>query len=95
MSDDFQVGDVVVCISDDYERASGPESWWPKRGQIYRVAGLDHCLNGLFLEFAEDPDFGDTELGWAATDFRKLPKADEQFTEQMRAIRPHTKRVPA
>jgi len=78
----FQVGDVVIKVTGRYA------------GLIGRVTGLDFWPGGkgvppcdvLHLEkpHPETPN----RHGWVAKNFRKLPKADEQFTEQMRALKP-------
>jgi hypothetical protein len=94
MGDDFQAGDVVVAVSHDIcplhaDRADdAPEMI----GRIYRIsatvpATLDGCIGGARLE-------GRPDLRCVGT-LRKLPKADDRFAEQMRALKPHRVREPA
>jgi len=93
MSEEFQVGDVVVCV--DADTPARPGYFSPdqiRNGDLYRlsdtfidewgdcikVAGIvAHTVNGGFL----------------AARFRKLPRADEEFTRQIRACKPQ--RTPA
>jgi len=95
MQIDYDVGDCVVCITDDYDRAEGDELWWAKKGGIYTVAAFDDCANGLFVELKEDPYKLDPEAGYRAEDFKKLQKASDEFTEQMRKLKPHKQNVDA
>ncbi len=93
MAEDFQVGDVVVCVNDSPCTATGepkpvPCPW--KRGEIGRVVSISACRYGLELAPQKH-----RLLYIAAYRFRKLPKADEQFTERMRKCKPHRNQVPA
>lgn len=90
MSDDFQVGDVVVCVDDKAQGYSGDNVL---RGRHYRIASFikRHGITGCTLE-GMNPD---PYLGYAIKRFRKLPRADESFTEQMRACRPTRVGEPA
>ncbi len=97
MSDDFQVGDVVVCV-----HASSPACSYstpPEKGRHYRVTGVIRArcaktkrpVQGVEVaELSATPFSAFHELF-----FRKLPKADETFTEQMRSLRPHKVEQPA
>lgn len=88
MSDDFQVGDVVVCIN------AKPDSFDPKAGLLkerahYRVAVVGPVKGVFCLGFRALPaDKPNTAWAWNANRFRKLPRADEQFTEMLRALKP-------
>lgn len=93
MGEDFKVGDVVVCVDDGRDmrgnlRAPVQRSKSLRRGHIYRIAWVGMTRARVFgVKLLDDPAaaFG----AWAADRFRKLPKADEQFTADMRACRPH------
>lgn len=98
MSDEFQVGDVVVCVDD------GPlvcphdplvihdGTLAAKLRSVGRIETIEAghpdicCLCDLI--------YTDAGIGVAAR-FRKLPKADDRFAEQMRAQKPHREHVPA
>lgn len=83
MGDDFKVDDVVVRVSDD--------SGLMPIGSIRRVQstywwdGDDEDPADMALIFTSDPP-GDS--GWFAAGFRKLPKADDSFIRQLRALTP-------
>lgn len=89
MSGPFQVGDVVVCIV----AADGREKWEPQKNAVYRVAGVNR--NGD-IDLEEDPfKFPPDEFAWEKDEFRHLPRATEEFTAQMRALRPLKVEEPA
>jgi hypothetical protein len=97
MSDDFQIGDVVVCV------AGGPivcphdplvvhdGSLAPKHRSVGRIVGIDPGFGGVCMCTVIHTDAGPG----VAIRFRKLPKADDRFAEQMRALKPHREQVPA
>lgn len=90
MKIDYDVGDVVVCVDDSGGLFDLPVV---RFGQIERVSQIVECEGGgLGVEL-----IGKTHPDWAygAERFRKLPKADDTFTEQMRALRPHKVEEPA
>ena len=94
MSDDFNVGDVVVC----FREPSGwiASDWEPKVGSFYSIAGIDVDTTGVaIIDLREDPSCFSDDGAWEAAAFRKLPRADEQFTEQMRACKPVRVSEPA
>ena len=83
----FQVGDVVVCI-DDSPCVVHPYAGYPfeaDRGSLYRVArvGLHPVEREFYLGLTEVPG-----VMLFAARFRKVTRADEQFIEQMRALKP-------
>lgn len=91
---DFAPGDVVVCVD------VGPSVFDPratkllKQGASYRVNTCGEWKGVACVAFRDFPS--DTPgHAWAfkADRFRRLCAADEQFTEQMRALRPA--KVPA
>lgn len=95
MADDFQVGDVVVCINDDICPVVGGQHSY-RKGAIYRVAIVRTVKDYLGRPATGLKAVGlENEAGRNIICFRKLPKADEQFTADMRACRPHRNRVPA
>jgi hypothetical protein len=97
MADDFQVGDVVVCVDD------GPiicphdpivihdGSLAAKRRSVGRIIAIQPGFGGVCMCNVVLTDGG---AGVEAR-FRKLPKADDRFAEQMRALKPHREKVPA
>lgn len=87
---DFAPGDVVVCVDVDTPNFDGLRPPNLGLGRNYRVTGVYAGNTGIGLTLrGVSPAFG--RLGFHAFRFRKLKAADEQFTEQMRALRP----VPA
>jgi len=88
MSEEFQVGDVVVCV------LSGPTI---EQGEIHRIEGfrvgselsmLGVSELGLFLKGKRSRT---VKGSYDARRFQKLPRADEEFTRQIRACKPqHT-----
>lgn len=93
---DFAPGDVVVCVDNSLGRYA------PERllvtGHIYRIRDSHIAPNGEPAVCVEGvvhpvPYRTGRERGWYPYRFRKLKAADEQFTEQMRALRPA--KVPA
>lgn len=90
MSGPFQVGDVV-------EKFKGPCSEIP-RGAILRIERIvaHHWswpdTSGDALHFGYP---WEAKEGWNSLNFRHLPKADEQFTAQMHALRPIKVEEPA
>lgn len=97
---DFQVGDVVCCIDDsedDRHTLQPPFPEFIKRGRLYRAVALTMTSPGVQgVRLQGDPNNVPFPHGsWARDRFRKLPKADEQFTQSIRACKPHHNRVPA
>lgn len=97
MKIDYDVGDVVVCVESTNLPASNPLPPM-RRGEIGRVAWIGESYDRV----AKRDDLGVALEGrndglWAyhARCFRKLPRADDTFTEQMRALRPHKVEEPA
>jgi len=97
MSGPFAPGDVVVCV-DARPRFNRPCEL--EENRFYRVEKicvgrngfLDAGMLGLLVEGARS--FAN-QGSFAADRFRHLPKADEAFTEAMRAIKPVRKTVQA
>lgn len=85
MSEDFKVGDVVVCI-DDSPCKVDPFPGFPfgiKRGSTHRVTDLDLVGYDIFLGL-----LGYDEDYFFAARFRKLPPADDAFILRMRSLKP-------
>lgn len=92
---DFQVGDVVVCV--DAGPAFGPLSGWIKVplavGRYYTVIHIasevdyegEYGVQVAGIGVEELPDFHPC---FQARRFRKIDAADEQFTQQMRSLKP-------
>lgn len=103
VGDDFQVGDVVVCVDDSPYRSRDVKGkpWPMAKGSTWRVsdvlvARLGPLAGQVLLRFHAEPPLSRAwKRGWYHARFRKLSKADEQFTEQMRQCKPHRNRVPA
>lgn len=93
MSGPFKVGDVVVCVEEDCCPVCAlypdEEPWMV--GKFFSVELVlpppDDC-NCQNVRLAGAGDFLTGQI-------RHLPKADEQFTAQMRAIKPVRKTVSA
>lgn len=100
MSDDFQPGDLVVCITvgpiDRPARMVSAGMHKLRLGHIYRVARVGFCpvTREVGLRLVGHPH-SSINSHVRAIRFRKLPPADEQFTADLKArIRRHD-RVPA
>lgn len=82
---DIQAGDVVVCVDDDW---TTPQPHSPKRGEVFRVSavywgGFTDCDDiGASLSLEGKPG------AWDADSFQKIDKATDEFTSQIKAIRP-------
>lgn len=90
---DIQAGDVVVCADDDW---FDPIPQDPRRGDVLRVecvewGEFDCGGEGVALGFVGKP----THITWAAFRFRKVKPATEDFTTQIKAIRPIKQREEA
>jgi len=97
MADDFQVGDVVVCVDD------GPivcphdplivhdGTLAAKRRSVGRIFEIEPGLDWVCACRVVHTEVG----AGVAIRFRRLPKADGRFAEQMRALKPHRVREPA
>lgn len=96
MKIDYDVGDIVVCVDD----SPSPE-WGPTRikiGRFYRVRRIGpNAPNSLVNKVGPSVWVEEVEphspagFGWFR--FRKLPKADDEFTEYMRSMKPHKQAV--
>jgi len=97
MSEDIEAGDLVVVVRTPRPLpgllAPFDPAWRLKLGSIHRVERVLRVADGIGLHIssADHRPFG----GWAIELFKKLPKADDTFTAQMRAVRPHKAGVPA
>ncbi len=101
---DFGPGDLVVCVDDGPGRA-GPALGVPsflRKGLIYRVSKmnapgvpLDGMRPASWHVVLLDTASAFPNLGYRAERFRKIDKADEQFTAQIRACKPVKQREPA
>lgn len=101
MKIDYDVGDVVICVDASDGDACPPlDTITPiKAGSAYRVTGMVKTAYGpATLIEGEKPHrcaCCDGQSGWRPDRFRKLPKADDEFTEYMRRMKPANKRVDA
>lgn len=89
MSSDIRSGDVVICVDDRANlggKISDRQSQYIKASRYYRVIGIGFTKRGpgFSLQDVKSPADG----FWYEARFRKIPPADEQFTQQMRACRP-------
>lgn len=90
----FAPGDVVVCVDAQpcEEGYAPPELTEGAHYTIFEV-GFDQFDNpGVFLDELESRGFAG---GYLAYRFRHIDKADDTFTEQMRALKPQRGKVPA
>ena len=96
MQIDYDVGDCVVCyrMPAAHPRVRNTRRGIMKIGKIYRVRaiGIGPASGLLFVKF-EGYEHG--PLGCRADCFKKLPKASNEFTEQMRKMKPHKQKVEA
>lgn len=94
MSGPFKVGDVVCCVDLSPIVQGFGVSSRIKLGSVYRVSatftdGFGACVR-LSCVTADT-----VNGGFLARRFRHLPKADDQFIQQMRAIKPVREGVSA
>lgn len=94
MSGDFEVGDVVVRVAVVGPAIKDPECEPPPIGSYHTVADVVPWGRKLGLRIPGWPSSHPTGC-WGTRGFRKLPKADESFTQQIRACKPQRNRVPA
>jgi hypothetical protein len=95
MADDFKAGEAVICI-DAAPDAKDPRADLLTEGRAYRVNTVGRTKDGeLRLAFLCFPSSGGRGWAFCTHRFRKLPKADDRFAEQMRALKPHREKVPA
>lgn len=88
MSGSFKVGDVVVCV-----REHSSDEWFhgPRQifqGKVYRVSRAGNW-RGIAVVALCGIEANTCANAFAAERFRHLPRADDQFTTQMRALKPH------
>jgi hypothetical protein len=84
MSDDWQPGDLALCVRDYRGPDSVPTEWSVRVGGVYTVEVYDP-FNGGYLELVEDPDkFSPDGAAWDADSFRKIrphqPDAEDAET---------------
>lgn len=87
MSEEFKVGDVVVCVNDagaDHIRV-GDIGRITKIGSP-RVCIFDYKIHAVLFFSNLQPNKG--TIGFAAGRFKHLPKADDTFINQMRSFKP-------
>lgn len=94
---DFQVGDVVVCVDDGPCGCGCGDLMNFSIGQMDRIDRIWVRSSGVYFD---SPHFGTPSpnhpaRGVAARRFRKLPKADDSFIQQILACKPHHNQVPA
>ena len=96
---DFKPGDVVVAVgvpADDpkWNDCRTVSEGQPRNGAIVSVEAVVFFSGECGLVVAGYPSRHPTRA-WHHSCFRHLPKADEQFTAQMRACRPLREGQPA
>jgi hypothetical protein len=98
MADDIRAGDIVICVP--VEQSDCPNihlhlatqvrqgrATVLSDGRVYRVATLvGGGRDGIGAELVGLPS--PSGFGFCLGRFRKLPTADAEFTEQMRALKP-------
>ncbi|MDI3491992.1 MAG: hypothetical protein PWP11_3269 [Thauera sp.] len=105
MADDWQPGDLALCIDDSdggIERA-GAVVRLLERGKVYRVEAVDidpaFAEVGLHLEGVPRPwsEKWQTEIGWLETRFRKIRPhtPDAEDAETIRLLQGAPIREPA
>ena len=88
MQIDYDVGDWIVKTVD---------SEYAPKGYIAMCSGFCDDGDGVGLRLfingqrIDDPSDG----GWDPKSWKKLPKASDEFTEQMRKLKPHKQKVDA
>lgn len=101
MADDWRPGDLALCVSDIFEEAEGPETWFPLPGHVYSVAGtVADCGDGFgpALLLKEEPaHVPNPGLGWPAKFFLKAtpPEADEFDREVISLMTSNPVKEPA
>lgn len=103
----FAPGDVVVCVDDSPCLCCGldiPHLVW---GQYYRIVRIGRGFNardritidgidcGLFTPFGDHLGYLPDDRLWNIERFRKIDPASDEFTQRMRALRPHKVGEPA
>lgn len=92
MQIDYDVGDVIVKHID---------SVFMPAGTIAKCSGLVDYEDGegirLFLDGESNrlDDWKGDFFGWCPDHWKKLPRASDEFTEQMRKLKPHKQKVDA
>lgn len=90
---DFQVGDVVVCVKARNIDNLPVEKTVSTRGLIGKIFRINNIASHpswpvLGLSLDGFPPSSHPDGLWAHVNFRKLRAADEQFTQQMRSLKP-------
>lgn len=98
MSGPFQVGDVVVCVKRSGQRTNSiirrVKGSRLRAGKFYTIRrSFVHAGIPAVLLNEIEPVKG--FVGFPADRFRHLPRATEEFTAQMRALRPIKVEEPA
>jgi hypothetical protein len=93
----FNPGDVVVCINDGLDSRSTYQRidrGWLKAGRHYRVSRAKVVRSVPAVQLAGDPNSLAYPHGyWASDRFRKIDKADEEFTALIKRKAPLKERV--
>ena len=91
---DYDVGDVVVCV----KYKPHPQSPMPHvpLGSIHRVVNLEEYDDGEKFIGVDIEGHWHPDWTYEATSFRKLPKADPDFTALIkRVVQPKKEVMPA
>lgn len=88
---DYNVGDVVVMVrSPRYSFSEAPPKGKPVKAVRLRIDSHDEVVV-LIDGYPSRHPTGE----WLASHFRKLPRASDEFTQQMRALKPSKRKQPA
>jgi hypothetical protein len=90
---DIQAGDVVVCVNVDPAPYWGPPPLTLRA--VYRVEDVLGIDDGDGVGIVIQGVSAAPCLAFYSYRFKKLPKADESFTQQIRACRPIKRGVDA
>lgn len=93
MNENWQVGDLALCIEDGCSKI---KKWLPRKGAIYTVSEVGSFDDYIWLDLHEDMDINE-HFAWDARIFRKItpPEADEFDREVIAAMTGKPEQVPA
>lgn len=92
MTDNWQPGDLALCVRGGPLEPGLPHDEWPKGGAIYQVIRAENCefVKGIFfaLWLKNGPINGDGSKVWDASCFRRIPPhiPDAEDAETIRLL---------
>lgn len=92
MQIDYDVGDVIVKHIGSHLLAAGTMSKCKALIDFKDGEGVRLFLDG---ESVRGEDWDGDFFGWDPASWKKLPKASDEFTEQMRNLKPHKQKADA